>query len=363
MKVRIDKCVFADAIDEMRRQELNFLLNIIIYKNRYKLIVTDSEVLNTDGFSNLTQTEKKIIEEGLIDSIIVSRVTPDCEVAKNGNTEEDMKIFSPEEAIVYLLQPLSVILENGLNDAHFMRTIFRWFDTTGELIRRVSEGWIRFENAGGCSNVKNFLAARINAYDNRRKFLNCYVVLDGDRRYPTDPEPEKKYRKLEETLAVWGVGCHVLEKRSMENYMPDEAINALDTPETHAWIMAYHTLTAEQKDCFSIAEGFAKDISKEQNRAVKRKESQLRTKDLHLRKVSYVRGYLPNEEQAFYANVSKGNFLHLESGLLLKNFKVKFPVMFEDNTVTYRTNLLNRTRHQNDPLELEHIVDGIRAMI
>lgn len=363
MKVRIDKSVFADATDEMRQQELNFLLNIIIYKNRYKLMVSDAEVLGSDGFSTLTQTEKKIIEEGLIDAITGSQTSADCEVAKNGSMEDDLKIFTPEEAIIYLLQPLSIILENGLNDAHFMNAIFRWFDPTGELVRRVEEGWIRFENAGGCSNVKNFLMARINVYGGRRKFLNSYVLLDGDRRYPADAEPEKKYRKLKETLDGWGVGYHELEKRSMENYMPDEAMNGFATAETLAWIKAYHTLTAEQKDCFCIAEGFAKDISREQHRAVKRKESLLRKKDLHLRRVSYVRRYLPNEEKTFYSSVSKGNFLHLEHGLPVKNFKVSFPEKYGDNTVTYRVNMLSRTSHQRDPLELEHIVSDIRAMI
>ena len=363
MKVRLDKSVFTNATDEMRQQELNFLLNIIVYKDRYKLMVSDAEVLDSDGFSTLTQIEKKIIEEGLIDSITGSLTSADCEVAENGNAEDDLKIFTPEEAIIYLLQPLSIILENCLNDAHFMKAVFRWFDPTGELTRRVDEGWIRFENAGGCSNVRNFLTARINVYGGRRKFLNSYVLLDGDRRYPSDAEPEKKYRKLKETLNAWGVGCHELEKRCMENYMPDEAMNAFATAETQAWITAYHTLTAEQKDCYNIAEGFAKDISKEQNREVKRKESLLRTKDLRLRRVSYVRGFLPNEEKTFYTSVSKGNFLHLEHGLPVRNFKVIFPEKYGDNTVTYRANMLSRTSHQKDPLELEHIVSGIRSMI
>lgn len=363
MRVRIDKGVFAEATDEMRQQELNFLLSIIIYKRRYDLVVTDAEVLSSAGFAHLTQTEKKIIKETLINVLTASRENADCEVAMNGETEDDLKIFTPEEAIVYLLQPLSVILENGLNDAHFMRAVFRLFDTSGELTRRESEGWIRFENAGGCSNVKNFLTARIKSFGDKQKFLNCFVLLDGDRRYPTDPEPEKKYRKLKEQLEAWGVGCHVLEKRCMENYIPDEAIRSVAGAAHLDWINAYMTLTASQKDFLSISEGFETDITKEEKRTVRAKESLLMTKDKKRRKKSYVRGFLPTDELLFYTSVLNGNFLHLEKGLKVKNFKVQFPMAFNNPVVTYKSNLLQRTAHQNDPYELEHIVQEISATL
>ena len=363
MKVRIDKSVFESATDEMRQIELSFLLNIIVYKNRYELKVTDDEVLHSDSYSKLTQADKEIIQQEIAYTITASSGDADCEVAVNGETENELKIFSPSEAIVYLLQPLSVILENGLNDSHLMKAIFRLFDQTGELIRRVDEGWIRFENAGGCMNVKNFLMARIKSYGDKLKFLNCYVLLDGDRRYPTDPEPKKKYRKLKESLTEWNVGYHVLEKRSMENYMPDEAIDSFSTTKTQACIAAYHTLTAEQKDYFCIAEGFAKDIGKEQKAIVRRRESLLTTTDMNKRKKSYVRGYLPADEQTFYGSVSRGNFLHLEKGLKISEFKVRFPEKFNDSVVVFKANMLNRTSHQSDPQELEHIAKEIQKII
>ena len=363
MKVRIDKSVFEGAIDDMRQIELSFLLNIIIYKGRYELKVTDDEVLNSNSYGKLPETDKEIIEQVITDTIRSSSYNTDCEVLVGGETVSDLKVFSPSEAIVYLLQPLSIILENGLNDSHLIKAIFRLFDQTRELTHRMDEGWIRFENAGGCSNVKNFLKARINSYGNKQKFLNCYVLLDGDRRYPADPEPSKKYRRLIEQLVEWGVSYHVLEKRSMENYMPDEAINSFMTEETRAWIIAYHTLTAEQKDHFCIAEGFAKDISKDQKAKVRKRESLLSTKDINRRKKSYVRGFLHIDEQTFYESVSRGNFLHLEKGLNVKDFKVRYPETFNDSVVIYRKNMLDRTRHQKDPRELELIAESIRNMI
>lgn len=363
MKVRIDKSVFANATNEANLMELSFLLHIIIYKRRYELKVNDAEVLNSDSFSKLTQTEKNIIEEEITQTIMTSTINADCEVKYGGDVEDTKKVFSPSEAIIYLLQPLSIILENGLNDSHFIKAIFQLFDSSGELIRRTNEGWIRFENAGGCSNVHNFITSRIKTYCDKEKFLNCYVLLDGDRRYPSDPEPGKKYKRLLSDLNNWKVGNHVLEKRSMENYMTDEAMESFRNVENQGWINAYLTLNACQKDLFSIAEGFTKDINKEQKATVRHKESLLTTKDLNRRKVSYVRGFLPIAEKNFYGSVSKGNFLHLEKGLKMKDFKVKFPEKFGDGVVIYKTNMLRRTSHQNDPQELQHIVDEIFALI
>lgn len=363
MKVRIDKSVFTDANDGNKQLELAFLLHIILYKNRYELKIADSDVLKTASFGKLMQSDRDTIEQIIAMDIISSSNSYDCEVKTGGDAEEKQKVFSAEEAILYLLQPYSVILENGLNDAHFMNAVFRLFDSTGTLLRFKSEGWIRYENAGGCSNVKNFLQARIQQFGGKQKFLRCYVLLDGDRRYPTDTAPDVKYRTLKAQLGVWNVGYHVLEKRCMENYLPDEAMCAVAGTEHKDWADAYMTLNAEQKDFLDISEGFETDITKEEKKVVRAKERLLMTRDKHRRKKSYVRGYLPQEEQDFYVTASNGNFLHLEKGLKIKNFKVKFPEKFEDSVVTYKANLLSRTSHQNDPQELSHIAQYILAAI
>lgn len=363
MKVRIDKSVFVDANDGNKQLELAFLLHIILYKNRYELKIADGDILKTDSFGKLMQSDRKIIEDILAMDIVASSNSYDCEVKTGGDAEEIQKVFSAEEAILYLLQPYSVILENGLNDAHFMNAVFRLFDPTGMLVHYKTEGWIRYENAGGCSNVRNFLQARIQQFGGKQKFLRCYVLLDGDRRYPTDVAPDVKYKTLKAQLGIWNVGYHVLEKRCMENYMPDDAIRAVAGTVHKDWVDAYMTLSAEQKDFLDISEGFETDITKEEKKVVRAKESQLMTKDKHRRKKSYVRGYLPLDEQNFYMSISNGNFLHLEKGLKIKNFKVKFPEKFEDSIVTYRANLASRTSHQSDPQELSHLAQYILAAI
>lgn len=363
MKVRIDKSVFANANDRNKQLELSFLLHIILYKKRYELKIADEEILYTTSFGQLMQSEREYIEHVIEMDIVASTNSYDCEVKTGGEAEDKQKVFSAEEAIMYLLQPLSVILENGLNDSHFMNAVFRLFDATGVLTRYVEEGWIRYENAGGCLNVKNFLKARILQFAGKQKFLRCFVLLDGDRRYPSDDKANEKYKKLKEQMDAWRVGYHVLEKRCMENYMPDEAMQAVAGAEFQNWVNAYNSLTPEQKDYLSIADGFETDITKEERNVVRTKEGRLTTKDKNRRKKSYVRGYLPQEEQQFYETVSPGNFLHLEKGLKIGNFKVRFPEKFGDTVFTYKSNLLHRTCHQHDPHELTHIAQAVVAAV
>lgn len=363
MKVKIDKSVFLSATDDDRQMELSFLLHIILYKHRYELKVTDGEILNSGSFSKLRQAEQTAIKEIVTQSIVSSSYDADCEVKIGGEQEWKRKVFSPSEAVLFLMQPVSVILENGLNDACFMEAVFRLFDPTGKLTHYVNEGWLRFENAGGCANVKNFIKSRIGFYGEKEKFLRCFVLLDGDRRFPSDDEPDKKYQKLKEKLTEWNVDYHVLEKRCMENYLPDEALKACSNKHNREWILAYMTLTAEQKDFFCIAEGFRKDITKDEKRRVNEKEGRLKRKELKRRKKSYVRIYLPPVERVFYQNVSEGNFLHLESGLKISGFKTSFPQRFTDPAFVYKSNMIDRTSHQNDPRELEHIVGSVYALL
>ena len=363
MKVRIDKSVFSDANDRNKQLELSFLLHIILYKKRYELKISDEEIIHTESFGQLMQSERDYIEHVIEMDIVASSSSYDCEVKTGGEAEWTQKVFSAEEAIMYLLQPLSIILENGLNDSHFMNAVFRLFDSTGVLTRYVEEGWIRYENAGGCMNVKNFLKARIKQFADKQKFLRCFVLLDGDRRYPTDGKADEKYKNLKGQMDAWQVGYHILEKRCMENYMPDEAVQAVAGAEFTDWVKAYKMLTPKQKDYLSIADGFETDITKKEKNIVRNKEKLLKSKDKKIRKKSSVRGYLPLEVQQFYVTVSQGNFLHLEKGLKIGNFKVKFPEMFGDPVFTYKANLLERTSHQNDPQELLHIAQAIATVV
>ena len=53
----------------------------------------------------------------------------------------------------------------------------------------------------------------------------------------------------------------------------------------------------------------------------------------------------------------------MEKGLKIENFKTKYPEKYNETAFVYKSNLLFRTNHQDDPLELEHIVGDIISLL
>lgn len=361
MKVRLDYDIFQSAVKELQQQELFFLLNILTYKQRYELIVND-DVRNTVAYAKMSESDKAILDQALTYSITASITEGDCTVKSGGDVETDNPIFSVEEAIRYLLQPLSVIVENSLNDAHFLLAIFRSFDESGKLLEGYKNGWLQFDNAGGCDNLPNFLESRRQFFGGKIKFLHCYVLLDGDKRFPEDRIT--KNDKLIKQMKEWNIPYHVLEKRCMENYLPEDAmVKLLGNKTNREWLNAYQCLSSMQKDYFSIAGGFQKELTKNDLKEIK-KEMQGKAYKKALKKPSLVKKRLSNELKLFYKNVSETNFIYLEQGLMLKgSFKDTYPKAFDDVVFVYRKALERRTAHQHNPHELQQIKDEILKML
>ena len=361
MRVRIDYDIFGPGSNESQKLDLLFLLNILIYKNRFRLVITDPDILESDSFRNMPPAVRSVLEESLTYSTIASESSCDCVVCKDGYKDIDGNSFSLDEAIRYLLQPLSVIVENSLNDANFLLAVFRSYDETNRLIAGYENGWVQFENAGGCGNVQNFIKSRIQLYGGKPKFLHCYVILDSDKRFPEDKVV--KYGRLARYLDGLNVPYHILRKRSMENYLPDQAIQkVLCTRSNKEWIMAYMQLTDIQKDFFCISGGFRHDISGGDLKKLQR-ETLFRKYRNMKKKPALIRKYMQPEISAFYADVSDGNMKHLEGGLELHSFKETYPAAFQNTDYVYRKSLAERASHDGRPDELQQIKDEILKLL
>lgn len=362
MTVKVEGDIFDWVDDRDKLLALLFLFNVVLYKKRHDLVITDAEALDSDAFKQLPSSMQSVIKESWIYSTTRSIKEVDCSVASRGGDETVNRIFSLEEAIRYLLQPLSVIVENSLNDGHFLLAVFRCFDESQRLIDGYREGWLQFENAGGCGNVRNFLEARRQFFGGKLKFLRCFVLLDGDKRFPN--EVVGKYNKLIGMLTEWRIPYHILEKRCIENYLPDEAMKrSFDNKRNREWINAYMSLSEVQKDYFCVAEGFQKELTKEDKRAIERKKKSAAYKK-NPNPPSLVRIFMPNDLREFYKDVSDGNFKHLEQGLVLKgDFKDTYPLAFENSNWIYRKSLEQRTSHQKEPDELQTISDRILRLL
>ena len=353
MNVLIEKDIFNSANSNEDILELSFLLHIIHYGKRYTLLLKD-DITHCTAYNKLPSYEQETLNYTLV-STCVSSLSPDCTVSSKGVSENTKKIFSLSEAIKYLMQPLSIIVENSFTDPHFIKAIIRCYRGSELFFTHLTNGWIQFENAGGCGNVKNFLNGRLEYFNNKPKFLKCFILLDGDKRYPN--HKITKYDNLKQNLGTWNVDYHILEKRCMENYLPIEAIP--ENNNTREWLNAYKYLTPEQRDFLNIGSGFIGDANKLEKRKIELKKKRKRK----FNEEQCLRKNLDKPIKLLYHSVSETNFKILSHGIELSPFKTKYPLLFDEVQKVYKKSMEKMTAHQTNHNELQDIRNKIMKLM
>lgn len=317
-------------------QGLNFLVHVCFYKGRYDLFIDLAALKGNDAYERLDRIDRENIELEFNKTITNgSKKTKKTVVVSESNFGN--KYFTIDDAIRYLTQPVSILVENSLNDRYFIEKLFSIYDNSGLLNIHVRNGWLQFENAGGCSNVTNFLESRLQSYNAQKKdnyyFLRCFVILDSDSHFNGAPlKPE--YITLQEYLHEKKVPIHIFEKRAMENYLPDEVMRSLGTGDLKPWIDAYLNLSDVQKDFLNIDKGF-KVIAKNN---------------------------LVPQVQNLFADLSDANFNILNTGFRFPNLKADLPKKF-DHFHCHKETLNDRIKHQQNPKEFDTIVNTLLELI
>ncbi|WP_091152264.1 hypothetical protein [Mucilaginibacter pineti] len=228
-------------------------------------------------------------------------------------------------------------MENSLNDGYFIEAVIRHLAQGTRLREHLANGWLQFENAGGCANVGNFIEGKMQSYNTLPKekhvYLRCYVIVDSDKKHPAEPR-KHEYDLLIAKYGHFNIPIHILEKRSMENYLPIEAYPFLTRYMSQVFIDAFRSMTPIQIDFYNLQHGFE----------------------------GKTRALLDVTVAAHYATVSDANLAILANGSGVGNFKSEFP-KFMTNHGVHRQSLISRTAHQNDPQELENIIKAIEKLL
>lgn len=339
MVVRIEKEVFLDV---SKSRDLNYLLQTLIRRRH----VPDFPPEMLGHVKGLHPNDQELLEEITAASVIGDAPAPHCQIRKDASSIHDRKIFGLDEGLRYVQTPLEIILENNNNDCRFISRVLDVYTPKDSLARTAySEGLLVFGNAGGCGNVSNYLQEKMRQNGGRSKFLRHFVVWDGDRRYPG--HTVCKYQPHIRYLGYLGVEYHILEKRCMENYLPEEAFP--EREKNREWLEAYSSLSPRQRDFMNIGGGFYKDVPDSKKPLIDPAKSNLRS-------------MLAPDHQAHYSDVSDANFLRLADGYSLPLFKDRFPEGFDDGRV-HRQSLDRLQAHQDDPAELEHLAGKIQDML
>lgn len=332
MKVYIHHEIFSD---KKGIKLLPYLINLCTYNNRHQIYVDYEKVCETKGYENIGNTEKEILKLAYISSV-------------NSNFNAQVKVeilsdeesFDCEEAINFLNLPVSIILENSLHDSLFLHCIVEHFDESGLLKKHIDQRWIVFENAGGADGMANIIREKFKSFSSwpkkdKKIYLRCFVLMDSDKlydKYPISNGKTKTLMFLERNLVIW----HVLAKREMENYLPEQILKL----ERNEYLNEYVKLDNLQKDYFDIEKGFQHD----------RTDSKMNV-----------------QISEFYGDVSKESWKILKQGIntekfTAKNFKSDFAKLFNHKDIS-KTMLIERcggTKYEN---ELNDIIKKIKSLI
>lgn len=321
------------------QQNLRHLLGLLFYKGRYDLFVELSLLKGTPAYENIA-IEDKVIIEGMFNKAINDGLQPQLIISDNQNPN----FYTIDEAIRFLNQPVILVLENSLNDSHFVRAIMKCFGGDN-LLKHKNNGWIEFRNAGGVGNIRNLFREILKSFRGLPKsnflYLRAFVIMDSDKIYPLMDLKKDKVNQIA-FLNENNIPFHILEKREMENYLPDEVINTLRY--YRDFIDAYLRLSPLQKDYFDLEKGFPNSRFEQLDEEIQNLYANLDEKDKAIFK--------------------KQNLIDYPNGT--KNFKSEFPKLFNNPLVTKETLQKRCAHHTGDknspPYNPNELPDLVRAI-
>jgi hypothetical protein len=347
MVIEINQNVFK----ERDFKSLNFFIQLCTYKNRYEVYADiNEELLNSNGYKRLDYDDQLLLQDNYncfaTNQLIESDIFLSSNYIITTEVSEEKNKFTIEEGIRFFMQPLSIILENSKNDAYFMNAVFNHFSTGTRIQNHIDNNWIQFENAGGCDNILNFIEGKKQSFNSlpktdKSKYLRCFVLMDSDKLHPLEELRENKLKTVRQ-LKIDSIAIHVLEKRSIENYVPIEAILNLGIIYKE-WTDFYNLLSNLQKDYFSIEKGLC---SLDKNQQPKKTREQINVDTNNLYEDIMTEPLIENK----YINGLK----HLGYG----SFKENFPKLFELPIIN-KDSLKNRANSE----ELEEIIQKINDLL
>lgn len=337
------ECVLAkDCFKPIHQKHLSLLIKLVANTSEFNSVLVDNpDVFNDATFDSLDKDDKDILADSFSASVIgsTSHEGERIMVSDKGSVMTSRKVFSPKEAVDYINEPLLVLLENDYYDGRFIKCLIHNFGSN-RIKHALAENKIRMAHSGGCGNTMNTMKERLGGFYYKTKFLRICVVWDGDQEYPG--QRISKYNKDIQDLNEIGVKYHILCKREMENYLPEEAVKVLASTRFNSWFNAFNAMSDVQKDYYDMNDGF---------------------KYSNIPYSSANRDMLPDGVKTLFADVSDTNFDLLKDGLKIGNFKDKFSDAFGTSPYANKATLLTRTSSQTNPNELQEIVDMINQLL
>lgn len=182
-------------------------------------------------------------------------------------------VLTPADALHLLRRPLKLLVENRRNDGAFLQKMlppsYKQF-----FLEALDKGWLEIENGGGLGELRR----RVESAWTRRDMIECgrmWVMFDSDARQAGAPSKEAQdfldYCG-KELLHPWPLHAHMLERRSIENYLPLKSLHgwaaiggAGEREERRHKVnaLAYLSKKPERRAHYNMKSGLLGDLSSE----------------------------------------------------------------------------------------------------
>jgi hypothetical protein len=249
-----------DIFNDLNDDTLHLLDKIWINSlGRHDLFIGDNRLLdaiiNSDWYKEgIRKSSKEYIDSCFRASINIKRRNVNIIVS---NEEECYTLVEADEI---LNKTFHLILENIEYDKYFFQAIVNCFINESKKVKlHLEKGWLIVVNGGGnnISNVLNEKKVRYNKPEFPKHasiYLRSFVIIDSDKKYPSENEvSNEKQNLLNNIKEVLVTSYHVLKKREIENYLPDETFKSIRHNDD--FVNAYLSLNDLQKDYLDVENG------------------------------------------------------------------------------------------------------------
>lgn len=178
--------------------------------------------------------------------------------------------LTPKVAAIFFNRPLAVLVENRFTDGLFLETVLAFLapKPLRDFLDQCEGEPFRCDSGGGSGELPKLIAAHVEEMATQGVPTRAVVFADSDARYPTDVS--QGARKIAETCAKHAIGCLILSKRAIENYIPDEPLRRWVAEPANRQLAprveAVCRLTAEQRDHLAMKKPYPPRINEAKER-------------------------------------------------------------------------------------------------
>lgn len=239
--------------------QLDYLVNIIVTGKHkfYFESFEEAELINSNWFDSLGDrvqfsTYELFTKAAVESSRISSQEIKERVVLEITNSEDVGSLLAEANAI--LEEVLYILIEDFESDGGFLIRLTEIYKKASKsLVFAHKKRWVQLQHCGGKTSLIRMLE-RYPEPSSKDFKKRAFVIVDSDRKHPNDTPADTV--KISDICKSKNIPIHVLEKREIENYIPDNVFRKLVPRDLEDRLNAYVSMTPVQKDYYDLEKGF-----------------------------------------------------------------------------------------------------------